>query len=99
MVNTEHCGSHKPWQAHASANLDEEGQNKQVQVISTSFLQLIFFTIDDHSSYLLVHKYQDGAQNGWDYGDDAGVERIFMVEREYEPAAIRQCWFKLGWNL
>lgn len=95
QVLTWNCIASLPGQSHYTADGNQAGEYKQIQVIATSLLQLILLTIDNHGRYLLVHKDENGAQHGREYGNEWRPNGVLLVERRYKPTTCIQCGFQL----
>lgn len=68
-------------------------------MVTTAFLQFVLFAIHDDGRDLLVHEDQNCAQQSWNDGKNARVERIFLVVRQNQPAARLQSRLELRRNV
>ena len=73
MVDGEHGGGDEPGEAEDGADGDENGDNEQIEVISTAFDQLVLLPVDNDGRDLLVHKDQNGAQKSGNHGSNRSV--------------------------
>lgn len=65
-------------------------------MIATALLQFVLLAIHNDRRDLLVHKYQDGAQDGGQHSQRIRPRGI--LERRYQPTAVGQCRLELGRN-
>lgn len=87
VVDGQHGGGHEPRQPHDAADLDQNRQDEQVQMVAAAFLQLVLLAVDDHRRDLLVHEDQNSAQQSRNHGDHPRVDG-HVVERRDDPASV-----------
>lgn len=51
-----------PWQTECGANLNEDRQHKQIQMISAAFFQFVLFAIHNDRGDLLIHEDENDAE-------------------------------------
>jgi hypothetical protein len=94
VVDGEDGRGDEPREAHDGADLDQDGEDEEVQVVAALLLQLVFFPVDDHARDLLIHEDEDGAEEGWGQRQEYGVDGV-AVERVDEPTPRGQSRFEL----
>lgn len=95
MVDGEYGSRDEDRQSHNSVQDYQTGEDHQVQMVATAFLEFILLSVDDYGSDLLVHEDQDTGNESRDQSNRRSPVGITVKWRN-KPAAALPCWLKWG---
>lgn len=76
-------------------NQNQNGGEKQIQMITVAFFKFVFFSIYDHDCDLLVHGDQNAEQNCGKYRGQRNPP-MGQINWIYEPRTTMLCWLKIS---